>query len=93
MIIRVAEDGADDPSIKFNPSIGVFRRADGTIENPPVHHCDNCGEHTHWYMLKNDIWLKVVLRTGRFLCLRCVERRLLRRLRRRDFTMLPNDLF
>jgi hypothetical protein len=55
--------------------------------------CLDCGEDTHpleWYTVWDHIWAEAGMHThGGWLCIGCLERRLLRRLRRSDFPDVP----
>jgi hypothetical protein len=57
--------------------------------------CRSCGINTdrigEYYMVHNELWKCAGLGNG-MLCIRCLERRLGRRLHKRDFTRYPvND--
>ncbi len=47
--------------------------------------CYDCGEKGEFYFVKDDIWNSVVPRSKHIICLKCLEKRLGRKLKKSDF--------
>ena len=47
--------------------------------------CYDCGEKGEFYFVKDDLWNKFVPKSKHILCLKCLEKRLGRKLKKSDF--------
>lgn len=86
-LLRKAGVRSDEPHPPVEWDRAMARLSPEEQREVMVMACFGCGRDTHdeQYMVHDEVWQAAGMTEG-FLCVRCIEQRLGRRLRREDFT-------